>query len=53
MDQVESVGSMGFLHTNVIEEFAKYEYFICFRGIDTKYFSLLPFALAGCCKKWQ
>lgn len=48
-----AVGSMGFLPTSVIEEFVKYEYFICFRGIDTELFSLVTCTLAGCCKKWQ
>lgn len=51
--RVGAVGSMGFLPTSVIEEFVKYEYFICFRDIDTELFSLVTCTLAGCCKKWQ
>lgn len=41
------MGSMGFLPTSVIEEFVKYEYFICFRDIDTELFSLVTCTLCG------
>lgn len=45
--RVGTVGFMGFLHKSAIEEFVKYEYFVCSRSIDIKLFLCYPAYFSG------